>query len=61
MLVPCFQAFQREEKASLASFESWAPKGLEHHTPKLGDDFWNAHRPTRGCSVVNAPNEPIAM
>jgi len=44
---------------SLPPFESWAPKGLEHHAPKLPESFWRVHAPGAGCRVVNAPNEPI--
>ena len=44
---------------SLPPFESWAPVGLEHHAPKLPEDFWRMHAPGAGCKVVNAPNEPI--
>ena len=45
---------------SLANFDSWAPEALkEKHTPKLSEDFWKKHAPRRGCSVVQASNDPI--
>jgi len=44
---------------SVPSFESWMPKGMEHHAPKLPEAFWSTHAPRKGCSVVNSPNEPI--
>lgn len=46
---------------SLPAFESWAPKGLESHKPKLPEAFWKAHAPKQFCSVVQLPNEPIEM
>jgi len=46
---------------SLPPFESWAPAGLEHHSPKLSEPFWKMHAPGAGCRVVNAPNEPIVF
>ena len=45
----------------LAPFESWCPPGLESYAPKLPEAFWDAHKPRKGCSVVNAPNEPVVM
>jgi peptide-methionine (S)-S-oxide reductase len=46
-------------QVSLPPFDSWAPKGLEHHAPKLGEDFWKVHGPKPHC-VINSPNEPIS-
>jgi len=43
---------------SLPPFESWVPKGLEHHAPKLPESFWKKHGPTPHC-VIRSPNEPI--
>ena len=43
---------------SLPPFESWAPKGLEHHAPKLPEAFWAKHGPKPHC-VINSPDEPI--
>ena len=46
----------------LAPFEDWCPPGLEEkHAPKLSEAFWDQHKPRKGCSVVNAPNEPVVM
>jgi len=46
---------------SVPPFEDWAPEGLkEKHAPTLPEAFWDKHAPRRGCSVVNASNEPIA-
>jgi len=49
------------QSVSLPPFESWAPKGLEHHAPTLPEAFWRTHAPGAGCKVVNAPNEPIEL
>jgi len=43
---------------SLPPFESWAPKGLEHHAPKLPEKFWQVHGPKPHC-VIRSPNPPI--
>ena len=45
----------------LAPFESWCPPGLESYAPKLPEAFWDAHKPRKGCSVVNAHHEPVVM
>ena len=45
----------------LAPFESWCPAGLEAYAPTLPESFWDQHKPRRGCSVVNAPNEPVVL
>ena len=49
------------QSVSLPEYESWAPKGLEHHKPKLPESFWRMHglAGSKGCPVVMAPNEPI--
>lgn len=45
---------------SLPPFETWAPEGLEEkHKPTLPESFWKQHGPRRGCSVVQASNDPI--
>ena len=46
-------------QVSLPPFESWAPAGLEHHAPKLGEDFWKVHGPKPHC-VIRSPHAPIA-
>eukprot|EP00434_Breviolum_minutum_P030947 symbB.v1.2.027369.t1/scaffold2804.1/size138365/4 len=46
------------QEVSLPSFDSWCPKGLEAHAPKLPEDFWKAHGPKPHC-VIRSPNEPI--
>eukprot|EP00566_Odontella_aurita_P015810 CAMPEP_0113539418 /NCGR_PEP_ID=MMETSP0015_2-20120614/7905_1 /TAXON_ID=2838 /ORGANISM="Odontella" /LENGTH=288 /DNA_ID=CAMNT_0000439091 /DNA_START=186 /DNA_END=1052 /DNA_ORIENTATION=+ /assembly_acc=CAM_ASM_000160 len=47
---------------SLADFNSWCPEELkEKHAPTLPEAFWNKYGPKRGCSVVQEPNEPIAV
>lgn len=46
------------QEVSLPPFESWCPKGLESHAPKLPEDFWKAHGPKPHC-VIRSPNEPI--
>lgn len=47
---------------SLKAFEEWAPEDLkEAYKPTLPEAFWKKHAPQKGCSVVNAPNEPIAV
>jgi len=43
----------------LPPFESWAPKELAHHAPKLPEEFWKQHGPTPHC-VIRSPNQPIA-
>jgi len=43
---------------SLPPFEEWAPKGLEHHAPKLPEAFWAKHGPKPHC-VIKSPNQPI--
>jgi len=43
---------------SLPPFEQWAPKGLEHHAPKLPEAFWKVHGPKPHC-VIRSPNAPI--
>jgi len=45
-------------QVSLPPFDSWAPPGLEHHAPKLGEEFWKVHGPKPHC-VIRSPNEPI--
>lgn len=46
----------------LDSFEEWCPADLqEKYKPTLPDAFWKKHGPKRGCSVVQEPNEPIAV
>lgn len=46
----------------LPPFETWCPAALkEKYAPKLPEAFWDAHKPRAGCSVVNAPNEPVEM
>ena len=47
------------QQVSLPPFETWAPKGLEHHKPKLPEEFWKLHGPTPHC-VIRSPNEPIS-
>merc|ERR1712093_351823 len=37
------------QEVDLPPFEKWAPKGLESHAPKLSEDFWKVHHPTRHC------------
>mmetsp|Transcript_64944 Transcript_64944/g.130601 ORF Transcript_64944/g.130601 Transcript_64944/m.130601 type:complete len:105 (+) Transcript_64944:2-316(+) len=48
---------------SLPPFEEWAPEGVNksEEAPTLSEAFWEQHAPQRGCSVVNAPNEPVVM
>eukprot|EP00928_Gymnodinium_smaydae_P028879 TRINITY_DN21904_c0_g2_i1.p2 TRINITY_DN21904_c0_g2~~TRINITY_DN21904_c0_g2_i1.p2 ORF type:complete len:258 (+),score=53.12 TRINITY_DN21904_c0_g2_i1:81-854(+) len=43
---------------SLPPYSEWAPKGLEHHAPKLPEAFWKKHAPSPHC-VVRAPTAPI--
>eukprot|EP00928_Gymnodinium_smaydae_P043245 TRINITY_DN29017_c0_g3_i1.p1 TRINITY_DN29017_c0_g3~~TRINITY_DN29017_c0_g3_i1.p1 ORF type:complete len:300 (-),score=40.66 TRINITY_DN29017_c0_g3_i1:110-904(-) len=43
---------------SLPPFETWAPKHLAHHAPKLPEEFWAKHGPKPHC-VIRSPNEPI--
>jgi peptide-methionine (S)-S-oxide reductase len=45
-------------QVSLPPFETWAPKGLEAHAPKLPEAFWQKHAPTPHC-VIRAPHGPI--
>jgi len=42
----------------LPPFESWCPDGLQHHEPKLTEDFWDKEAPTFHC-VIKAPPGPI--
>lgn len=45
---------------SVPAFESWAPEDLqEKYAPTLPDAFWKKYSPRRGCSIVQADNEPI--
>merc|ERR1719213_818185 len=46
------------QEVSLPPFETWAPPGLEHHAPKLPEEFWKKHGPKAGC-VIRSPNAPI--
>mmetsp|Transcript_17827 Transcript_17827/g.32271 ORF Transcript_17827/g.32271 Transcript_17827/m.32271 type:complete len:312 (-) Transcript_17827:42-977(-) len=49
---------------SVPEYDEWCPfpegsELREKHRPTLPASFWNKNAPQRGCSVVNAPNEPI--
>ena len=44
---------------SLPAFDSWAPKELAHHAPRIPEEFWSKHGPKPHC-VIRSPNEPIA-
>ena len=51
---------------SLPDYDEWCPfpegsEEREKYRPKLPESFWKSNAPQRGCSVVNAPNEPVAM
>merc|ERR1719460_1129172 len=47
------------QEVSLPPFETWCPPGLEHHAPKLPEEFWKMHGPKAGC-VIRSPTAPIA-
>jgi peptide-methionine (S)-S-oxide reductase len=49
---------------SVPEYDEWCPfpegsELREKYRPTLPPSFWNKNAPSRGCSVVNAPNEPI--
>lgn len=47
---------------ALAPYEDWCPEDLvEKYKPTLPEAFWKKHGPKKGCSVVSAPNDPIAV
>jgi len=47
------------QSVSLPPFGEWAPSALrEKYSPKLGEDFWEEHKPTCG-GVIRNPNQPI--
>merc|ERR1711976_630490 len=46
------------QQVSLPPFKEWCPAGLEHHAPKLPDEFWAKHSPAPH-SVIKAPNSVI--
>lgn len=46
------------QEVDMPPFETWAPKGMESHAPKLTEDFWKVHKPTFHC-VIKAPTAPI--
>ena len=51
---------------SLPDYDSWCPfpegsELREKHRPTLPESFWQKHGPKRGCSVVQASNEPIEV
>lgn len=46
------------QQVSLPPFKDWCPPGLEHHAPKLDDNFWAKHAPAPH-SVIRSTNEVI--
>lgn len=51
---------------ALPDYDEWCPfpegsELREKHRPTLPDTFWKKYAPKRGCSVVQEPNEPIAV
>lgn len=51
---------------SLPDYDEWCPfpegsAEREKYRPKLPEAFWKQHAPQKGCSVVNAPNEPVVL
>jgi len=51
---------------SVPSYDEWCPfpegsEEREKYRPTLPESFWGKNAPQRGCSVVNSPNEPIAL
>merc|ERR1712151_37661 len=42
-------------QVSLPAFDTWAPKGFDHHAPKLTEAFWRKHAPKQHC-VLDAPH-----
>lgn len=51
---------------SLPPFDEWCPFPVdselrETNRPTLPETFWAQHGPKRGCSVVQQPNEPVAL
>jgi len=56
----------KPQGVSLPEYDQWCPfpKDSElynKHKPTLNESFWSKHAPQKGCSVVNAPNEPIEV
>jgi peptide-methionine (S)-S-oxide reductase len=54
----------KPQGVSVPDYDSWCPfpegsAEREQYRPKLPESFWKQNAPQRGCSVVNAPNEPI--
>lgn len=51
---------------SLPPYDEWCPfpKGsqlYETHRPTLPDSFWAKYGSKRGCSIIQQPNDPIAV
>jgi peptide-methionine (S)-S-oxide reductase len=51
---------------SLPEYDEWCPfpegsELREKHRPTLPKSFWTKYGPRRSCSVVQEPNEPIAV
>lgn len=51
---------------ALPDYDEWCPfpegsAEREKYRPTLPESFWSQNAPRKGCSVVSAPNEPVAV